>query len=154
VRIGPRAARWFSGYAGSAASQCDDAVVLRSVTLGLALSVLAAACALVEPPAPPGTYMVQIEVRNEQPNPVRFAVYVRGQPLAAAVQPPSVPAGPSRTAVTFYLPIADDWDIAIDGGDIGGITGQGVDPTFRRECPLVIELPATGDWQFGCGSTP
>ena len=30
-----------------------------------------------------------------------------------AAQPPSVPAGPSRTAVTFYLPLADDWEIAI-----------------------------------------
>ena len=126
--------------------------MLRSVTLGLALSVLATACALVEPPAPPGTYMVQIEVRNERPSSVPFTVYVRGQPRGDAVQPQSVPAGPSRTAVTFYLPIADDWEIAIgDTGDIGAITGQGFDPSFRRDCPLVIELPATGDWGFGCG---
>jgi hypothetical protein len=123
--------------------------VLRSVTLGVAFFVVAAACALVEPPAPPGTYMVQIEVRNERPNPMPFTVYFGGQPRGDAVQPPSVPAGPSRTAVTFYLPLANDWEIAI--GDIGGITGQGFDPTFRRECPLVIELPATGDWGFGCG---
>ena len=125
---------------------------MRSVTFGIALSVLAAACALVEPPPPPGTYMVQIEVRNERPNPMPFTVYFGGQPRGDAVQPPSVPAGPSRTAVTFYLPLADDWEIAI--GDIGGITGQGVDPTFRRECPLVIDIPATRDWGFGCASTP
>lgn len=128
--------------------------MLRSVTLSLALSVLAAACALVEPPAPPGTYMVQIDVRNERPKSVPFTVYFGGQPRGDAVQPPSVPAGPSRTAVTLYLPLADDWEIAIDNGDIGAITGQGFDPTFRRECPLVIDIPATGDWRFGCASTP
>ena len=54
--------------------------------------------------------------------------------------------------MTFYLPIADDWEIAIgDTGDIGSITGQGMEQTFKRECPFVIELPVTGDWSFGCG---
>ena len=88
--------------------------------------------------------MVQIEVRNERPNPMPFTVYFGGQTRGDAVQPPSVPAGPSRTAVTFYLPLADDWEIAMGGETLGGITGQGFDPTFRRECPLVIEHPGDG----------
>jgi hypothetical protein len=126
--------------------------MLRSVTLGVALSVLASACALTEPPPPPGTYMVQMEVRNEWPNPVPFTVVIRGQQRPDAVRPPSVPAGPSNTVVTFYLPIADVWEIGIGhDAELGGMTGQGFDPTFRRECPLVMELPRTGDWGFGCG---
>ena len=40
--------------AGRAVAACDDDAVLLSVTLGIALSVFAAACALVEPPAPRG----------------------------------------------------------------------------------------------------
>lgn len=123
----------------------------RAVTLSLAVSLLSAACALVEPPPPPGTYAVQMEVRNEWPDSVPFTVYFGGQPRRDAVRPPSVPGGPSRTAVTFYLPLADDWEIAIKNGDLGAITGQGFDPTFRRECPLVMELPRSGDWRFGCG---
>lgn len=130
----------------------EDRVVLRSVVLCVAIPFLAAACALTEPPAPPGTYKVEIEVRNEWPNPVPFKVLVGGQPRSAAVQPSSVPAGPSSTIVTFYLPIADAWEIAIgDNSDIGAMTGQGFDPAFSRECPLVIDLPRSGNWGFGCG---
>ena len=44
--------------------------MLRSVTLGLALSVLAEACALVEPPIPAGTRAFQVDVRNLSDAPV------------------------------------------------------------------------------------
>ena len=47
----------------SARSACDDGVVLRSVTLGLVLSVLAAACALVEPPREARTIQVEATIR-------------------------------------------------------------------------------------------
>jgi hypothetical protein len=46
------------------AVRCDDDAMLRSVTLGLAVSLLSAACALVEQPPPPGTRMFQAEVRS------------------------------------------------------------------------------------------
>ena len=57
----------------SLAGRCDDVAVLRSVTLGVALSVLAAACALVEPPIPAGTTLLRAIVRNER-GPVELTV--------------------------------------------------------------------------------
>ena len=139
------------------AARCDAVAVLRSVTLGLALSVLAADCALVGRRHRQGpTWFRSRSVTSGQSRcrsrftSVAGPAEPQGQPPSA--QPPSVPAGPSRTAVTFYLPLAGDWEAAI--GDIGGINGQGFDPTFRRECPLVIDIPATGEWRFGCAALP
>ena len=127
--------------------------MLRSVTLGVALPVIVAACALVEPPAPPGTYAVQMEVRNEWPKPVPFTVSFDDQPRADAVRPPSVPGGPSSTIVTFYLPVAGNWgiDIGEPGEDFGGIGGTGIEENLRPECQPVIELKANRQFDFsGC----
>ena len=131
------------------ASVLADTVTLHSCVAPF----LPVACVLVEQPPPPGTYAVQIEVRNDRLDPVPFTVYAGGQPRGNAVQPPSGPVGPSRTAVTFYLPIADDWEIAIGYmGDIGSITGQGMEQTFKRECPIPSSSSQRrGDWSFGCG---
>ena len=59
--------------------------MLRPVILGLVLSVLAVACALVEPPAPPGTFVVQGVVRNLRAEPVKLEVRTPTGPSAACI---------------------------------------------------------------------
>ena len=88
-------------------------VVLRSVTLGFALSVLAAACALVEPPVPPGTFALLGEVRNAKAGPVQVEVRTPAGAVPGAVQPAVAPAH-ATTKVTFYIPLAGDWSIWAD----------------------------------------
>ena len=79
--------------------------MLRSVTLGVALSILAAACALVEAPVPAGTFVLSGEVRNMRAVPVELEVRTPTGALPGAVQPASLPAGPSTTKVTYHVPI-------------------------------------------------
>ncbi len=87
--------------------------MLRSVTLGVVLSVLAAACALVEPPVPAGTVTVQGEVRNER-GPVELGVTTPTGVVPDAVKPASLPAD-STTQVTFFVPATGEWSITVDG---------------------------------------
>jgi hypothetical protein len=122
--------------------------VQRSVILGIALSVLTAACALVEPP-PPGTYMIQAVVRNESLRPTEFTVSLPGgRVLQGAVQPPSVPAGPSITNMTIRLPLDGQWQIDIP--EWGEIEGRDFNGFLALKCPLVINLEADGAWGWGC----
>ena len=111
--------------------------MLRSVTLSVALSVLAAACALVEQPVPPvplGTTPVQVQVRNLSDAPVgELGVKVRGG-MQHAAQPPSVP-GDSTTTVTFYVPNDGEWWIAVNG--IGVVEGQDFQGLRRNEACLI-----------------
>ena len=126
--------------------------MLRSVTLGLALSVLAAACALVEPPVPAGTFALPGEVRNMRAVPVELEVRTPTGTLPGAVQPASLPAGPSTTKVTYHVPITGQWSIAVDGdpyivsGDFGA--------EIRQGCTLGLELSADGSSGYGCNMWP
>ena len=65
--------------------------MLRAVALGVALSVLAVACALVEPPAQADTFMIQGQARNLRLYPVPITVLIPDGDLPGAVQPPSLP---------------------------------------------------------------
>ena len=88
--------------------------MLRSVTLGVLVSILAAACALVEPPPPPpGTRAIQVEVQNERGQ-AELSVLTPAGPIPGAVQPALVPAG-SKTNVTIHLPVTEEWAIAVNG---------------------------------------
>ena len=107
-------------------------LVLRSVTLGVALSVLAAACALVEPPSPAGTTLLRTRVRNER-GPVELTVTTPAGVLPGAVQPTSLPAH-STTDVTFYVPITGQWSIAINGSP--DIPGADLREAIRSGCRL------------------
>ena len=126
--------------------------MLRSVTLSVAMVVLAAACALVEPPVPPGTFEVQGEVQNMRPGPVELEVRTPAGVLPGAVQPASVAAGPSTAKVTYHLPITGEWWIAVNGdpfiasGDFGA--------EIRQGCTLGIELSADGSSTHGCNIRP
>ncbi len=117
--------------------------MLRSVTLGLVLSILAAACALVEP-APPGTSL-QISVRNSM-GPVVLTVTTPNGDLAGAVRPASLPAG-TTTEATFDVP-AGDWWIAVNGSR--DIRGTDFSAPIRNGCQLGISLHADGVHEAGC----
>src|SRR4029453_18735056 len=91
--------------------------MLRAVALGVALAVLASACALVEPPPPNGTRLVQAEVKSEWPQPITPLARSRG----GRVQPGALEAR-STTMVSMYLPITGEWSIAFNPGvEINGI---------------------------------
>ena len=130
-------------------------MVLRSVTLGLVLSVLAAACALVEPPPlPSGTRSFQAQVRNLRPGQVKLSIKtsaggVAGTVVPDAVVPEWLPAG-STTNVTFYVPIEGEWWI-----DFNGEPGPGSElaPNIGV-CTMGLELPANGGMSGGCLSAP
>ena len=121
--------------------------MLRCLALGLALSVLAAACALAEPP--PGTVRVEVEVHNRSHTPVEgLGIKVPGGMLLHAVEPPSVPAD-STTMVTLHVPLDDKWWIAVNG--IGVLEGQALRMHLGSGCPLSIEFSARGAARYDCG---
>jgi hypothetical protein len=126
--------------------------VLRPVILGLVLSVLAAACALIEPPAPANTFRVQGEVRNMSAEPVKLEVRTPTGVLPGAVQPASLPAGPSTANVTDHLPVAGEWWIAVNGDAF--IASADFGPDIQQGCTLGIELRADGSSMHGCDVWP
>ena len=98
--------------------------MLRSVTLGLVLSVLAAACALVEPPREART----IQVRTD--GPVELTVTTPTGGLPGAVQPASLQTG-STTTVTLYVPAGGNWAITVNG--VPDVLGSTVEEWAREE---------------------
>lgn len=120
--------------------------MLRSVTLSVALSVLAAACALFEPPPSPtpGITRVLASVTNLEPFEVRLAIRTRrgvvtGAVLAGAVEPSRLAPGVTR-AVTFTLPADDSWMLTVNGTEM--FFGNKFD-----RCPggtLVMAVSASG----------
>ena len=124
--------------------------MLRSVTLSFALSVLAAACALVEPPVPPGTFALKGEVRNAKAGPVQVEVRTPAGAVPGAVQP-AVASAHATTKVTFYIPLAGDWSIWADDEHLMDSTDPDlVSQMFGGECTLGIEVQGGGGFGFGC----
>jgi len=115
--------------------------MLRSVTLSLALPVLAAACGLVQPPPPPDTRMVQIEVRNMRGHPTALAVTTLTGPLLGAAQPALLHAN-STANVTFYIPSGGDWWIKVN--EAYEIQRADLGPLLEQGCAISIELQVTG----------
>ena len=123
--------------------------MLRSVTLGIALSILAAACALVEPPPPAGTRSFQAQVQNPHPDPAALTITTPAGVLRGAVQPASVPAF-SETIVTFHVPIRGEWAFAVNGDDQLGF--QELNPNIGV-CSMRFVLGGD-DSSFSCLSGP
>ena len=90
--------------------------MLRPAIVAIAFWLLVGACALVEAPPPPGTILVQLQVTNHGPRAAQLAV-VSGRPIAGAVQPSTVPPGASGD-VRFFVPMASDWTITVNGQDL------------------------------------
>ena len=119
-------------------------IVLRTITLGVALSLLAVACALVEQPVPPGTTPFRVEVQNDR-GPVELSVTTPAGTISGAVQPASLPAG--STSVTIYLPRTGEWAIAVNGREDEDILGR---LDVNRECSsLKVRLHPGGGSESG-----
>jgi hypothetical protein len=115
--------------------------VLRSVTLSVAMSVLAAACGLVQPPPPPDTRMVQIDVRNMREHPTALAAATLTGPLPGAAQPALLHAHSTAT-VTFYIPSGGDWWIKVN--EAYEIQRADLGPLVEQGCAISIELQVNG----------
>ena len=114
----------------------------RSVTFGLVLTVLASACALVEPPVEAGTFVVLGEVRNMTPHPVEFEARTPAGVTPGAVQPASLPAGPSTSNVTYQLPLAGEWRVAVNGDPF--FVSSPDFPEIQQGCTLESRSQPTG----------
>ena len=126
--------------------------MFRSIPLRLALSILAAACALVAPPSPTAR-IVEAEVRNEMERPVMFTVRQSldeeaGAALPGAIQPTSMPAA-STTDVTFHVPAAGPWWLFV--GESNTFNGADIDMLVERGCTILIEVSADGSFHLDCG---
>ena len=125
--------------------------MLRSVTLGVALSVLATACAVVEQPVPVETVTFQAQVRNASRRPLELTVTTPAGVLAGAVQPALLPAG-STTNVTFYVPAGLDY--AINAAGSPDLTGADLDTYIRTGCAIWMALDGDQVVQAGCHGIP
>ena len=123
--------------------------MLRSVILGIALSVVATACALVEPP-PPGTVPIPVRVTNNSDQGHVVSVIGRTSlPIAAAVQPTGAVPAHSTVSMTIHAPLPGEWEIFIS--DWGPIPSDAVIRTDR--CPVFdIVLDANGAGSYGCSN--
>jgi hypothetical protein len=124
--------------------------MLRRVALGLALSVLAEACALVESPPPAGTRPFQVQVANMRPAPLELTVMTPAGGLPGAVEPASLPAG-TTTDVTFHVPLGGEWSIAVNGEVQLG--GDELNPNIGV-CTMGFEFTADGGMSVGCHLFP
>jgi len=88
------------------------------LALSIAMSVLAAACALVDPLPPVGTILVRLEVHNGAARPAELAVTsAANRPVPDAVQPSSIPPG-ATADVRFYVPMTSGWTITVNQQDL------------------------------------
>ena len=128
--------------------------MLRSVTLGLVLSVLVAACALFSEPIPAGTVAVQVVVANnsgqERVVSVVSGTDPTGDAIPGAVQPSDAFPANSEANVTLYVPVSGAWAILIPGWG----TIPSIELTSIRACRmLVIDIEAdAGSGGLGCGT--
>ena len=125
--------------------------MLRRLALGVAISVLAAACALIDPLPPAGTILIQLEVHNAAARPAALGVTTAaGGPLPDAVQPSSLPAG-ATADVRFYVPMTSDWTITVNKqdlilrSDLRGRTGMIED--------IGIDVDQQGNVSWWCSSS-
>ena len=122
--------------------------MLRAVALSVAVFVLATACALVEPPAPPaGTRPVQAHVYNMLQDPVEITVRTPAGVLPGAVQPRSRVEAFSTTDVTLYVPFEGQWTIARNDNEM--ISSVDLAPQLEEGCTVTISIRPTG-WGWGC----
>ena len=122
--------------------------MLRSVTLSVALSVLAAGCALDSPPA--GSVLFRVQIRNASMDRVELAVGSDTGDIPGAVQPASVAPG-GIADVTFAVPIDEEWWLNLSGpnrdpNDFRSvIEGSSVQGLAGQSCAVVINLRENGN---------
>jgi len=126
--------------------------MLRAGALGVALAVLAAACALVEPPPPAGTRVVEAQVESEWPEPITPVVRTPAGVIQGAAQPASLQPM-STTMVRFYAPITGEWSVGFNPGT--EIPGRDLDRSYNRSskggCTIpLITIGNDGSYGEGC----
>ena len=121
----------------------------RAILLNVALSVLATACGLVEPPPPAGTRMIEAEVRNLTARPLQLGVSTPTGDLAGSAQPASLLPG-ATTRVTFYVPMQGDWTIVLDPRE--RIPKSEFEQYLAPGCSTYIQLDANA-FEYGCNGT-
>jgi hypothetical protein len=122
--------------------------MLRSITLGLAMSVLATACALVETPPTAGTVRLQVEVRNASTVLVELVVSTDTGELPGSVQPASVAPGPSADVV-LSVPTDHAWTLDVE--PIGwGIESWAIEALLDQGCEVVLDLWANNGRNLAC----
>ena len=121
----------------SLVARCDDDAMLRAVAVSVALSVLTSACALVEQPPPPGTRVIEAEVRNLSHD--RLSCWSRPpRPKArfpVRYAPSSVPPG-ATARVTIYVPTAGEWSILID--PTSSMNHEDFDRFMAQGCTMIL----------------
>ncbi len=124
--------------------------MLRSVTLGIALSVLVAACALFSEPIPAGTVPLHVLIANNSGQERVVSVVSGTDPtspaIPGAVQPSGAFPANSETSATIYVPVSGAWAISIPGW--GTIPSTDVP---RTGCRYAIDIEAdAGFGGLGC----
>ena len=123
--------------------------MLRTVTFGVALSVLTAACAVFTEPVPAGTVPVAARITNNTPREMPLSVVLpTGDILPGGIQPTSSVPAFSTMDLTVYLPVGGDWRLSI--GDWGEILKQDIAGGLQRGCRIVVEANADGSGMYGC----
>jgi hypothetical protein len=121
--------------------------MVRPFVLALASALLLAACALVDPPVPAGTVMIQINVTNQFHQPVELGVINGSNSYAGEARPPTIPAK-TRGDVQFFVPVGGPWTITVNGqhlildSDVRGRTG------IIRD--IGIDVDQTGSTSWWC----
>jgi hypothetical protein len=117
--------------------------------LGIALAGLVTACALVEPAPPAGTALLQFQVSNQSAAPAEVAVHTRGRELVGAAQPATVPPR-STVVVSFFVPIAGEWAIFANGGELmGSVDVRG---RLGPRNDIGITIDGTGSLSWWCNA--
>jgi hypothetical protein len=121
--------------------------MLRAAVLGMAVLVLASACALLPPPQPANTRPIEITIRNNmgRPQEVRITTPSTGEIPGSAV-PQVVPAGVLGVPVTLYVPVVGDWNLQVGS--------RALIPAAEFEnypdCVLGMKLQGGDNYMFGC----
>ena len=123
--------------------------MLRTVTFGVALSVLTAAGAVFTEAVPAGTVPVAARITNNTPREMALSVVLpTGDILPGAIQPTSSVPAFSTMDLTVYLPVGGDWRLSI--GDWGEILKQDIAGGLQRGSRIVVEANADGSGMYGC----
>lgn len=122
--------------------------MLRFVALGIVLSVVAAACGLIETKT---TDTIEAQVSNMSDRKVELYVVAAEGKIPDSAQPTELQPG-SMTSATFSVPREGNWAIVLS--PIASYTRSDLEPVLAEGCPLSIELEAGGGIKLECAAVP
>ena len=125
----------------------EDGAVRRAVAGAIAISILMAACALVDP-VPPGTRPVQVTVQNNTDVPVDVVVTTPAGVVIGRGAPAVVPVGRVGSVVTIHVPDGDDWTLQL--GREARIPGADFNDYASQGCMVGVRLDGANGYSYGC----